>query len=99
MVIGNLGEANQGGLFVGSNLKPDDRILKVSDQKVYSQYHFLDLALAEPGSQKTITVQRGEKEVDVPFATPKHPRVSVGAIPEPEARYLGFAAEQNWLGS
>jgi RIP metalloprotease RseP len=84
LVIGKLGEANQGGLFADSKLKPNDRILKVGDQKVYSQYHFLDLALAEPGRQKTITVERGEKEVDVPFATPKHPRVSVGAIPEPE---------------
>ncbi|MDE2680566.1 MAG: site-2 protease family protein [Verrucomicrobiota bacterium] len=84
LVIGKLGEANQGGLFSASKLEPEDRILKVGDQTVYSQYHFLDLALAEPGSQKSFTVERGEKEVNVPFATPEHPRVSVGAIPELE---------------
>ncbi len=84
MVIGKLGEPNRGGLFVGSKLKPDDRILTVGGQQVYSQYHFLDLALAKPGIPKTITVKRGEKEMAVPFATPKFPRVSVGAIPEPE---------------
>ncbi|MBC8325768.1 MAG: site-2 protease family protein [Verrucomicrobia subdivision 3 bacterium] len=84
MVVGKLGEANQGGLFIGSGLKSDDRILKVDDQPVYSQYHFLDLALVNPGSPKTITVERDKKEVVVPFATPQHPRVSVGAIPELE---------------
>jgi len=84
LVIGKLGEANQGGLFADSKLEPGDRIIKVGDQTVYSQYHFLDLALAGPGSQKSFTVTRGDKELDVPFATPEHPRVSVGAIPEPK---------------
>ncbi|MGY8651508.1 MAG: site-2 protease family protein, partial [Verrucomicrobiia bacterium] len=45
MVIGEPGKANRSGLFVSSKLKPDDRILTVDNQKVYSQYHFLDLVL------------------------------------------------------
>jgi membrane-associated protease RseP (regulator of RpoE activity) len=84
LVIGKLGESNQGGLFVDSKLQSGDRILKVGDQTVYSQYHFLDLSLAGPGSQKSFTVVRDGKELDVPFVTPEHPRVSVGGVPEPE---------------
>jgi RIP metalloprotease RseP len=84
MVIGEPGKANRSGLFVSSKLKPDDRILTVDNQKVYSQYHFLDLVLGEPGSQKTITVKRDDQEVELQFMTPAQPRVTVGAIPEPE---------------
>ncbi len=84
MVIGELGKTNRGGLFADSELEPNDRILKVSDQTVYSQYHFLDLALADAGTEKSITVKRGDQEVKVQFLTPAQSRVSVGAIPEPE---------------
>ncbi len=84
MVVAELGKAKQAGIFAESNLKPDDRILKVGDQRVYSQYHFLDLALTAPATRKSITVERDDKEVKVPFAAPGKPRVSVGAIPEPE---------------
>jgi membrane-associated protease RseP (regulator of RpoE activity) len=84
MVIGELGKANRRGLFADSELEPNDRILKVNDQTVHSQYHFLDLALADAGTQKSITVKRGDQEVKVQFLTPAQSRVSVGAIPEPE---------------
>lgn len=60
--------------------EPADIVVSVNGEPSYSQYQFLDMLMADPGSSKTIRVKRGEGDIELIFDTPEIAGVAVEQV-------------------
>ncbi len=84
LVVHSIQAKGNTGIFAGSEFQENDEILTVNGEPVYSQYHFIDLLMAQSGKEIPVTVKRDGVELEVLFTVPLHPGVAANVIPEPE---------------
>ncbi len=60
-------KAPAGSPAARAGLQPNDLVTEVNGQKIYSDFTMLDVAEQHPGQPLTLTVQRGDETLQVPF--------------------------------
>jgi RIP metalloprotease RseP len=63
-----------------AGFEPEDMIQSVNGKEAYSQYHLLDMLMANSGEKKTIQVMRKGAAVELEYETPDVAGVKVGMV-------------------
>ncbi len=79
-----------------AGLQPNDLVSEVNGKRIYSEFNIIEAAASSPGQPLTLTVQRGDQTLKLPF-TPNGARIGAVAKDSP-AEVAGVKAGDRVVG-